>query len=609
MKILNKILSIALLAFLFTSCAESRIMAQQEGEYISEQEFYDELQPYGTWIYDQQYGNVWIPDVEEDFKPYATRGYWAMTDAGNTWVSDYPWGWAAFHYGRWHYDNYYGWEWSPGSEWAPAWVTWRDGGGYYGWAPMEPNINYDTYYNDNNYAINDNYWVFAPYAYINSPNVYNYYVPYNRVSVIIRNTNWVRNRYTYNNRSYYSPRREDIQRYSSRPVRVYNINNVSRPSRVTVNNNNINIYRPGVRTNTGARPARVVDATAYRQQNPAQRIGGIDRSRGTRYNPANASKLAEAARTNNPDGRIVRVNNNNASVDGRPNNGRPVSNQPTVTPDNNNRPGRGTRPLTGDAQQQRNIDRQQGDVQQQQMRRQQQQIREQQRQQQATQQSQADQQSQMVIQQRQQQQQAREQQRQQREQQRQDQLSRGTRAITDDARAQQEQARQQQLQQQQQQVRQQQEQQRQQQEQTRQQQLLQQQQQVRQQQEQQRQQQEQQRQQQLLQQQQQVRQQQEQQRQQQELQRQQVQQQQRQQQQEQMRQQQEQQRQQAQQQQRQQQQAREQQRQQQEQQRQQQQEQQRQQQQEQQRQMRQQQEQQRQQQQPRETGGGRPVRN
>lgn len=569
MKILNKILGMAFVLFMLTSCAPGKIMAQQEGEYISDQQFYDELQPYGTWVYDDKYGNVWIPDVDEDFRPYATRGYWAMTDAGNTWVSDYPWGWATFHYGRWHYDNYYGWEWSPGSEWAPAWVTWRDGGGYYGWAPMEPNINYDTYYDDNSYAVNDNYWVFAPYAYINYPNVYNYYVPRNRVSVIIRNTNWVRNRYTYNNHNYYSPGREDIQRNSGRPVRVYNINNVNRPSRITVNNNNINIYRPGVRTNANARPTRVVDGAAYRQQNPGQLIGGGN-DRSTRYNPGNASKLAEAARTTNPDGKIVRLNNNNANVDGRPqrtnpvNTGRPITNPGNVTPDNNGR-NRGTRPSTnGDVQQQRNLDRQQGDVQRQQMREQQRQVRDQQRQQQqqATQQ-QTDQQKQVADQQRQQQQQARDQQRQQWEQQRQQQMNRGTRSSNDDAQAQQqrEQVRQQQEQQRQQQA-QQQEQMRQQQQQARQQQEQQQRDQARQQQDQQRQQQ-----------QEQARQQQQQQR-------------------EQMRQQQEQQRQQQQDQARQQQ------------------EQQRQQQQEQARQQRQQQEQQRQQQQPRESsGGGRPVRN
>ena len=30
------------------------------------------------------------------------------------------------------------WVWVPGVEWAPAWVTWRVGGGYIGWAPLPP---------------------------------------------------------------------------------------------------------------------------------------------------------------------------------------------------------------------------------------------------------------------------------------------------------------------------------------------------------------------------------------------------------------------------------------------------------------------------------------
>ncbi len=68
------------------------------------------------------------------------HGYWALTDYGNTWVSDYPWGWAAFHYGRWHFDKYYGWEWIPGHVWGPAWVSWRHGGGYYGWASPYPTV-------------------------------------------------------------------------------------------------------------------------------------------------------------------------------------------------------------------------------------------------------------------------------------------------------------------------------------------------------------------------------------------------------------------------------------------------------------------------------------
>ncbi|QHS55421.1 hypothetical protein GWR56_07665 [Mucilaginibacter sp. 14171R-50] len=531
MKILNKIWGISLLAVMLIMSAPNKTLAQQEGEYISDQEFYDELEPYGTWIEDPQYGTVWVPDVEENFRPYATRGYWAMTNYGNTWVSEYPWGWATFHYGRWHFDNYYGWEWVPGNEWAPAWVTWRDGGGYYGWAPMEPGTTFEASIDDS-YSVPNDYWVFAPYAYINYTNVYNYYVPYIRVRYIIRNTHWMRNRVTYNNHWYNAgPRREEIQRYSHRPVRVYNINNVSRPSRITVSNNTINLYRPTVKHNTNARPARVVDGAAYKQQNPAHRIANTDNRRGTVYNATNAAKLAETAKTSTPDSRLVRISTN---VDGRgaANPGRPQ--RPAVaTRDEAGNEGRTNRPaITGDTRQQRAIDRQQGVVQRDQIREQQQKAREQQaeqqrqqldqlRQQQQTdrqhrasrdaaesqQKEQAQQQRQQVLEQQRQQQQEQQRQqqqvREQQEQQRKQQQVQEQQQVREQHRQQQDQQRQQQQEQQRQQQqqareqqRQQQEQQRQQQEQQRQQQQEQQRQQQQQAREQQRQQQEQQRQQQ-----------------------------------------------------------------------------------------------------------------
>ena len=86
----------------------------------TDQVFYDELSPYGTWVNYPDYGYVWVPDAGSDFRPYATNGYWTYTDYGWTWVSNYIWGWAPFHYGRWFYDDYYGWAWVPGNEWAPA---------------------------------------------------------------------------------------------------------------------------------------------------------------------------------------------------------------------------------------------------------------------------------------------------------------------------------------------------------------------------------------------------------------------------------------------------------------------------------------------------------
>jgi len=113
--------------------------AQQSA--ASFQLFYDELSPYGMWVDYPNYGYVWIPNVDPGFSPYATNGRWIYTDDGWTWVSDYPWGWATFHYGRWDYDNAYGWLWVPDNEWGPAWVSWRRSPGYYGWAPMRPGVS------------------------------------------------------------------------------------------------------------------------------------------------------------------------------------------------------------------------------------------------------------------------------------------------------------------------------------------------------------------------------------------------------------------------------------------------------------------------------------
>lgn len=102
--------------------------------------FYDSLAPYGEWISVEPYGWVWSPyNVSPGWRPYSD-GYWTYTDFGWTWVSNNDWGWAACHYGRWSYDDLYGWIWVPGATWGPAWVAWRYGDGYVGWAPLPPDV-------------------------------------------------------------------------------------------------------------------------------------------------------------------------------------------------------------------------------------------------------------------------------------------------------------------------------------------------------------------------------------------------------------------------------------------------------------------------------------
>jgi len=185
---------------------------------ITLETFYEELSPYGAWINDPQYGYVWRPNVDQDdFRPYYTNGRWEMTRYGNTWVSDYEWGWAPFHYGRWQHSNRRGWLWVPDTRWGPAWVSWRSGGGYYGWAPLGPGININI-----RSRIPDYYWVFVPQRNI----YYDRYPRYDRYRNrnIYNNTIIINNTYVYNRNRYYTgPRVDEIRRVTRQPVRINDV--------------------------------------------------------------------------------------------------------------------------------------------------------------------------------------------------------------------------------------------------------------------------------------------------------------------------------------------------------------------------------------------------
>ena len=94
----------------------------------------EELDRYGRWEQDSDYGALWIPvGVAVGWAPYST-GHWAWVQPwGWTWVDDAPWGFAPFHYGRWVHRREV-WCWSPGQRvdrpvYAPALVGWVGGAG------------------------------------------------------------------------------------------------------------------------------------------------------------------------------------------------------------------------------------------------------------------------------------------------------------------------------------------------------------------------------------------------------------------------------------------------------------------------------------------------
>jgi hypothetical protein len=104
----------------------------------TESDFYEPLGAHGEWVVVGTYGRCWRPThVELGWRPYGD-GYWRRTDAGWYWASEEPWGWATYHYGRWDWSVEFGWIWMPHTQWAPAWVFWRQGAGYVGWAPLPP---------------------------------------------------------------------------------------------------------------------------------------------------------------------------------------------------------------------------------------------------------------------------------------------------------------------------------------------------------------------------------------------------------------------------------------------------------------------------------------
>lgn len=140
MKALVKIIGMGLIGSLFINGFSSNAAVQVSAsvQINATADFYAPLGTLGTWVTVGSYGRCWHPSgVAVTWRPYCD-GTWVWTDCGWYWESPEPWGWACYHYGRWVLDPGMGWIWVPDVEWAPAWVWWREGGGYIGWAPCPP---------------------------------------------------------------------------------------------------------------------------------------------------------------------------------------------------------------------------------------------------------------------------------------------------------------------------------------------------------------------------------------------------------------------------------------------------------------------------------------
>ncbi len=113
---------------------------------VASDDFYgsESLNNNGRWISVEKWGKCWQPtNCSAGWTPY-TNGTWSeCDDCGWTFVSDEPWAWACYHYGRWlKVRTGCGWAWVPGKVWGASWVSWRQGRDNdcdcIGWAPLPP---------------------------------------------------------------------------------------------------------------------------------------------------------------------------------------------------------------------------------------------------------------------------------------------------------------------------------------------------------------------------------------------------------------------------------------------------------------------------------------
>ncbi len=74
---------------------ESTTSAKDDQSTGSYSLFYAKLEPYGDWIETGDYGYVYRPREATNtrWRPYM-NGHWVYTDAGWTWISEEPFGWA-----------------------------------------------------------------------------------------------------------------------------------------------------------------------------------------------------------------------------------------------------------------------------------------------------------------------------------------------------------------------------------------------------------------------------------------------------------------------------------------------------------------------------------
>lgn len=274
---------------------------------VNQQVFYQSLSPYGSWMEVPGYGWCWRPSASvanPTWQPYCDGGSWLWTDAGWYWNSTYTWGWAPYHYGRWHQHSRFGWVWNPGYDWAPAWVAWRSSSSYCGWAPLPPECRWSanvgfSWVNGHTavsigFGIGTAAWYATTWDRFGDPHLYHHRLPRHQAERFVRESNVQvasgqgvnirgnNNTVIINN----GISREEVQKHSREEIRRTELRDVNSPAAAQSFANSrpnpsggrpaeVAVYRPAVPTHASRPPESVLKRPEVSRLAPNPNSGGL----------------------------------------------------------------------------------------------------------------------------------------------------------------------------------------------------------------------------------------------------------------------------------------------------------------------------------------------
>jgi hypothetical protein len=240
--------------------------------------FYDYLSDYGQWVYYPGYNYVWVPyNMAPAWRPYS-YGRWVWTEYGWTWVSTFRWGWIPFHYGRWVFEPGFGWFWIPDTVWGPAWVSWRYGGSYIGWAPLPPRYRYDHGRGLflSSIDLPDDCWVFVDSRHFDARDIHGYVLPWNR------NRDYIRTTVTKTQLEERGGRiinngldLNEAQRITGHGFSKFVVQDSNAPQAARLSSDRVVIYKPRVTAKSSAAPKKFVkkdEAATAKKSTPVRKV-------------------------------------------------------------------------------------------------------------------------------------------------------------------------------------------------------------------------------------------------------------------------------------------------------------------------------------------------